>query len=114
MPGMQMQVPCVGGQHHAMAAAREVGALKEGTEVELVREPTNQYDSNAVKCIVHSLMNEADATSEVELMIGYVKKNFAADLAHHMDKGMRVKGTVVLLRPNSCMINVEEVVNEKA
>lgn len=107
---MRMQVPCVGGQHHHLKAAIEAG-LTNGAEVALVREPTNPYDSNAIK-VLWQQSNEGDDTLPI-LMLGYVKKNFAADLSHHMDKGMRVAGVVSMVRPNSCMVDVEEVQNEK-
>lgn len=109
--GLKMQVPCVGGQHHNYSIAREMGAAKQGAKVTLVREPTNSYDSNAIKCMV---AGDESQGQPAEFMLGYVKKNFAADLSHHMDKGMKVEGTIVLLRANSCSIDVTEVEDGKA
>lgn len=104
MPGMKMVCPCVGGQHHAHRAAVDAGWLVHGAKVELVREPSNPYDENAIKVLVVH-----EAGSNTPMQIGYIAKNFAADLSHHMDKGMKVTGNVALIRANSCMINVEEV-----
>lgn len=102
MPGMKMVCPCVGGQHHAHRAAADAGILLPKAKVELIREPTNPYDKNAVQVWL-------DGGDLGKFQIGFIAKNFAADLSHHMDKGMKVTGEVALVRTNSCMINVEEV-----
>lgn len=100
-PKLRMQVPCVGGQHHQLSAAITAGFIVEGTAVSLERQPDNPYDSNAVKVMLNG-------TELGNLQLGYVKKNFAVDLSHHMDKGgMKFTARVAMVRANSLMLDVE-------
>lgn len=95
-----IKVPCVGGQYHSFAAAREAGLLTQGVIVELRREPTNQYDENAIEVF----------TLEPALKLGYVAKNFAAGLAPMLDEGkMKLVARIELVRDRSCMVDVREV-----
>lgn len=64
-----------------------VRALEEGQEVELVREPTNAYDPNAIKILTR------DENGEKQF-IGYVEKLANAELAQDLDNAFRYDATV--------------------
>lgn len=67
-------------QHHTTQA--ELEKLAAGDEVELVREPGNQYDKNAVQA--HRLGRQ----------IGFVPAADAKAIAPRMDIGWRARGEV--------------------
>jgi hypothetical protein len=62
-----------GESHYCDAVAR----CKGGEEVELRREPSNPYDSNAIAVLLAS-------NGE---MLGYIPRNDASAMAHQMDSG---------------------------
>jgi hypothetical protein len=62
--------------------------VKAGSEVELVREPANPYDSNAVLVLA-----VVPSEGEIPVPIGYLSKGAASKVARDMDAG-RVFGAV--------------------
>lgn len=104
---LKIIAPCVGGQHHSYSEAINSTVLQTGDEVELVREPSNPYDENAIEVYC---FNERDPETRIRfLKLGYIAKNFARDLAPLMDKGTKFRATCLLLREKSCSIQLEEV-----
>lgn len=71
-----------------------------GVQLTLVREPDNQFDSNAIQVV----------DPETEIHIGYVAKEVAAELAPYMDEGRQftciISGWMRDLMP---MIEINEV-----
>lgn len=57
--------------------------IEEGDPLVLEREPSNQYDANAIKCL-------HDAAG----FVGYIGKDLAASLAPTIDSGARAKAFV--------------------
>lgn len=57
---------------------------KTGVTFELVREPDNKYDINAVKVMVNGISSEP-------VQIGYVGKEYASIIAPLMDMGEQFK-----------------------
>ena len=98
---LHIKVPCVGGQHHSLTAAVNAGLAAVGKSVELVREPQNPYDKNAIECFVNG--------DGVRFKCGYIAKNFAAGLAPELDKGTQYSVTIELARPNSMMLDIKEI-----
>lgn len=60
--------------------------VQEGTEMLLVREPTNQYDKNAIKVIV----------KDNNIQIGYLSREVAEKFAPMLDKGRKVNSVVCM------------------
>lgn len=56
--------------------------LYDGCELELVREPDNQYDANAIKVYAH------------DEHIGYINAQLAKDLARKMDNGINIEASI--------------------
>ena len=69
--------------------------LKEGDEVRLVREPDNEYDSNAIKVL-----------SDKGLKMGYIPKNMNRDLAKILDIGIQIRAEIESLYNDSITLNV--------
>lgn len=74
MPIENRQVTIVGSSFHPGASAW-LPRLKAGQQLRLAREPTNQYDINAIS--VHVFQQ----------CLGYVPRGLAAELAPIMDAG---------------------------
>lgn len=52
--------------------------MKVGDRLTLELEPTNKFDSNAVKIIYNSF---ADENTEIDVFLGYVPKKFSAEVS---------------------------------
>lgn len=74
-----LDVPVVGVQYHLAPTTRDKLASLVPLKVDLVREPKNQFDPNAVKVI---LMEHTSG-----LHIGYLPRDIASMLAPQMDEG---------------------------
>lgn len=61
----------------------DVKTLKEGQELILKREPTNQYDSNAIQIL-----------TKEDVMIGFINRRLAEQIAPILDKGKSFKCTI--------------------
>jgi len=72
-------IPVVGVQYHVSPTTRQKIADAGVLKVDLVREPENQFDPNAVKVI---LLEHIPG-----LHIGYLPKDIAAVLAPQVDEG---------------------------
>ena len=60
--------------------------LGNNMELELVREPTNQWDKNAIKVLYK------------KQMLGYIEKEIAKDVAGIMDEGNQVTCKIIAKR----------------
>ena len=67
--------------------------VKEGTVVQLVREPLNSHDPNAIAVFI-SVPRLFGLLGRSQLQIGYVKAGAAQGLAAKMDGGTSVSGHV--------------------
>ena len=99
---LHIKVPCVGGQHHMLHTAVVNKLAEVGKQVELVREPTNPFDSNAIEVFA--------TEGGVRMKCGYIAKNFAAGLAPELDKGTKYISTIEMVRHNSLMLDIKEIV----
>lgn len=61
--------------------------VQEGTEMLLVREPTNQYDKNAIKVVV----------KDNNIQIGYLSRDVAEKFAPMLDKGRKVNSVICMV-----------------
>lgn len=80
--------------------------LEEGDVLELVPEPTNKFDPNAVRIEYN--------TSQEQIMCGYVPKKFSAAVAGAISIGKRLECKIEKLNPGSkpweqCKVNIVEV-----
>lgn len=71
--------------------ALDAGALREGAEVLLEREPENPYDNWAIKTSVIAAEPDGDSAYD----IGYVAREMAAVIAPTMDEGQKYKCKVL-------------------
>ena len=76
-------------------------------QLELIREPGNLFDQNAVKIVIHLL------SINRKTVIGYVPKGFTSSLAVIMDAGLKVKAELLQIiggysyKENyGCLINI--------
>lgn len=76
---MYMQTKVVGARHRPEFALKLAMELDPTFEVFLEREPTNSYDSNAIKVIV--------IYADSDHHIGYIPKTDNAELAAALDEG---------------------------
>jgi hypothetical protein len=83
----------VGARFHE-GAVDKLLATAPGTEVILIREPENRYDSNAILCVVDGLP------------CGYIPNAQAERLAEDLDNGIEVHATLV--RDDKLHIEVAE------
>lgn len=77
-----------GVQHHDLH--KVISDLEEGDELDLIPEPTNKFDPNAVKI---------EAPDSV--MIGYVPKKFSSEIAAAIDLGDDLICTITHLDPKA-------------
>ena len=68
-----------GVQHHELY--KVIPSLKEGDELNLIPEPTNKFDPNAVA--IKFLINSTGQ----DVMIGYVPKKFSSDVSAALEVG---------------------------
>lgn len=76
-------------------------------QLELIREPGNLFNQNAVKIVIHLL------SINRKTVIGYVPKGFTSSLAVVMDAGLKVKAELLQIiggysyKENyGCLINI--------
>lgn len=79
----------------------------DSLQVELIREPGNLFDQNAIKIVIHLL------SINRRTVIGYVPKGLASSLAVVMDAGLKVKAELLQIiggysyKENyGCLINI--------
>jgi hypothetical protein len=78
--------PLAGSQYYALGTFQ--GELKVGDRLELVREPDNRHDANAIRVEWRGRM------------LGYVPRNQNRQMAAAMDGGERLSGRVSSLSDN--------------
>lgn len=93
-----------GVQFHDMK--RAIRHLSEGQSLQLVLEPTNKYDPNAVR-IEHSEHDES-------FMLGYAPKKLSSEIAAMIEMGKHLECKIVELNPNEkpwnqCKVEIREV-----
>jgi len=66
-----------------------ISDISEGDELNLVPEPTNQYDSNAVKILLG------------DVMLGYVPKTFSAQVSAKLEADPDLCCTVTIVDPSA-------------
>jgi hypothetical protein len=66
---------------------QQIDLLRVGMTGNLEREPDNEYDSNAVKCMI--------TIDHIEYHLGYIPKYMAEDFAPAMDKGLEYAFLIV-------------------
>lgn len=79
---MHISTKVVGARHRNDHELKLAIAIEDGSEVELVRDPHNPYDSNAIKVEVEGHH------------IGFIPKATAADLAPLLDTGHQFSAVV--------------------
>jgi len=89
------EIMMMGGQHYPDAARRFLAARAPWLDLE--REPTNQYDPNAIK--VMSTWQNPDGTTHRE-QIGYVPKDEAALIAGDLSPDHPITATIVSMGPS--------------
>lgn len=86
MREVNIRTAVVGSSYHP-GASQKLSTLKGGSPVDLVREPNNHYDRNAVKCLSSGVM------------LGYVPRTDAPAVAKAMDDGLRVEASIRIMAP---------------
>ena len=82
---IRTKVAGVGFRPNSVLAAR-YHYLKTGDgSLDLIREPTNQHDPNAVKVVYRRTGNQ----------LGYVKRSLAERIASHLDSGMKADASIL-------------------
>ena len=76
-----------GVQHHQMASV--IKDLSEGDELDIVPEPTNQYDPNAVRLEINGTM------------LGYVPKKFSAEVSAMLEADPDLECIITMLNKNA-------------
>ena len=76
-----------GVQHHDLNTV--INAIEEGDGLDLVPEPTNKFDTNAIKIMYEGTM------------IGYVPKKFSAEVAGAIEIGTDVECEVTKLNKDA-------------
>lgn len=61
----------------------------EDLSVTLEREPSNTYDTNAIKIVIHILSIAKKA------VVGYIPKGLAGELAKVIDAGIQIKASLI-------------------
>lgn len=96
-----------GVQHHNMHKVLSI--LKEGLYLQLVPEPTNKYDPNAVRIIF--------LTAKKDVMLGYVPKKFSSEVSAAIEIGKNVECIIVTFNKQSkpwemCEVEIVEEVED--
>jgi hypothetical protein len=68
-----------------------LAAAKVGQAVELIREPDNEHDDNAVAVWIESTVL---LVAKVRGKIGYIPADLAWEIAEHMDDGGKIRATI--------------------
>lgn len=88
MPTTYSMVRVVGMHFRGQHAKDYAAALQPGDTLLLEREPTNEYDSFAIK------VNTPDFEDRLGFHLGYIEKGAARWIASEMDEGMEFICTV--------------------
>lgn len=101
-----------GVQHHQMNEVMDV--LKEGMTLELIPEPTNKFDPNAVKIIFEGFRDEK---TELHVMLGYVPKKFSSEIVAKFAAGRTLECIIVGFYPTNkawerCYVEVRQIDSE--
>lgn len=93
-----------GVQHHQMR--KVIKLLKEGNHLQLVPEPTNKYDPNAVRIECF--------TVDGDIMCGYVPKKFSSSVCAMFEIGANLECVITELTPSAkpweqCKVQIREV-----
>ena len=72
-------------RHNCVVAARYHYNKTGDGSLDLIREPTNQHDTNAVKVVYRLTGNQ----------LGYVRRNLAEQVASHLDSGMKADASIL-------------------
>lgn len=78
---MELRAVIVGNQHRPLEAQERYHQLEKDEALDLVREPDNEYDENAI------------AVYSDGIKIGYIPRTMNADLAEAMDEGRVFQST---------------------
>ena len=89
MPSVHTRIN--GAQHHE-GAQTKLNTLRRDTRIDLVREPDNNVDPNAIKCVADGVL------------LGYVRAKDAKYPAAAMDRGEAVTCRIY---PNQPMIQIQ-------
>ncbi len=87
----------VGASHRPPEAQNEILGLVRGDEVVLERDPSNEYDPNAIRVIANGHW------------IGFVPRDTARDLAPLLDEGIPFKAKIQAVRGKSPEIEASPV-----
>lgn len=95
-----------GVQHHQMH--KVINLLKEGDTLQLVPEPTNRFDPNAIR--IELVATDGDT------MCGFVPKKFSSEVAAAFEIGTKLECVIVELIPSAkpweqCKVEIREVNN---
>ena len=87
---------------NSVLAARYHYNMTGNGSLDLIREPTNQHDSNAVKVLYRVTGNQ----------LGYVRRSLAEQVASHLDSGMKADARILQFTggtsdKNNVGINIE-------
>jgi hypothetical protein len=93
-----------GVQHHQMH--KVLKNLREGNQLQLVAEPTNKYDPNAVRIECF--------TVDGDVMCGYVPKKFSSEVCAMFEVGKNLECVIIELNPTAkpwewCKVEIREV-----
>lgn len=97
-----MQYPVVGHRFRGKSQA-DIAALSQDATVALEREPTNEYDPNAIKVLINGEH------------WGYIPKSMNEFMAQLMDLGQSFQATIASISPSSnpgIYINVEQEMDQ--
>lgn len=97
-----------GVQYHEMKNV--IGTLEEGDSLDLIPEPSNKYDPNAVRIEVMHL--------GASVMLGYVPRKFSPEVRAALDIGTDLQCQITRLSPaakpwEQCMVCIEELEKEE-
>jgi hypothetical protein len=82
-----------GVQHHSIKDVLD--ELSDGLELQMIPEPTNQYDATAVQIIFNSIEQNGD------VMLGYVPGKLSADVTKFLKKSILPICEISMLTPEA-------------
>lgn len=93
-----------GVQHHRMHSV--LGALEEGETLQLVPEPTNKFDPNAVRIEFN--------TGRDQVMLGFVPRKFSSEVTAMVTVGKTLECVISMLNKTAkpwemCKVEIREV-----
>lgn len=81
---MAIRFYVAGVKHHDLE--KVIDMIQDGDELEMVPEPTNPYDANAIKLLYEPEMDDFEGyEKQVKVMVGYVPAKIAAKIIGHLD-----------------------------